>query len=143
MKDISIDAHIYESLSLVTMKFEFIHPQALGERHAETVDVVFKFPKYKKTILSKLHVQVDQDRVIETKLVDKPASSFNVFDDNTENVVPNSKTEDDEREKKELYRVEIGALKPGQSVFVELHLLQPLEIVNGTYQLYIPQSYLP
>ena len=56
MKDICIDAKIHESLSLVTMKMEFIHPQALGQKNAETVDVVYKFPKYQKTVLSKLHV---------------------------------------------------------------------------------------
>jgi hypothetical protein len=39
--------------------------------------------------------------------------------------------------------VEIGAVKPGQSVYIEINLLMPLEIVNGTYQLFIPQSYLP
>lgn len=105
--------------------------------------MVYKFPKYKKTVLSKLHVQIDQDRVVETKIVDKPASSFNLFDDKTEDVVPNSKVDEDDREKKELYRVAIGAVKPGQSVYIELHLLRSLEIVNGTYQLHIPQSYLP
>jgi hypothetical protein len=138
MKDISIDAKIHESISLVTMKLEFIHPQALGEKNAETVDVVYKFPKYKTTVLSKLQVQIDQDRVIETKLVDKPASSFNVFDDKTEDVVPNSKVDEDDRDAKELYRIEVGAVKPGQSVHIEMHLLMPLEIVNGAYQLHIP-----
>lgn len=104
---------------------------------------VYKFPKYNHTVLSQLRVYVDQDRTIDTKLVDKPASQFNLFDDNTEDVVPNSKADDDDRERKELYRIELGQIQPGQSVIVELHLLMPVEIVNGSYHLHIPQSYLP
>lgn len=116
LRDIQYDVTIHESIALAVIKQEFIHPQAMKDRQAESVNAVYKFPKYAGTILSKLCVVIDGDRVIETKLMERPEAAVNLYDDQTEDIVAICKTDDDDRDDQELYRIDIGLVKPGQSV---------------------------
>lgn len=55
------------------------------------------------------------------------------FDDFTENIVAVCKNDDEDFEEKQLIRVDMGIIKPGQTVKIEIHLIHPLEVVNGSY----------
>lgn len=130
-------------MALAIVKQEFSHPQKKSDRNAVPVNAVYKFPKYKDTVLSKLYVTLDGDRIIETQITEKPSGSTKQFDDLTDDVVAICNKDDDDRNRKELYRIDVGMVRPGQLVKVELHLVLPLEVVDASYYLQMPQSYLP
>ena len=47
------------------------------------------------------------------------------------------------KETQELHEIQIGNVLPGQSVIVEMCLIQPLKIIGGSFNFVLPLSYFP
>lgn len=116
LESIDINVEIQESIATIKMIQVYENPNrdepqdANDEPKAKPIDVVFKFPKEKNSLISKMIITVD-DRTIEAKVEGKGKAN-NKFDD----AVAGGHTAamvSDARENKDLLQLEIGNILPG------------------------------
>ncbi len=91
-----------------------------AEDEKKPIDLTFKFPKEKDTVISKMSITIG-DKTIEAKVTEQDTAN-DIFDDamaggNFAAMVKDS------RENVDLHQMDIGNLNPGQKAKIELLLI--------------------
>jgi hypothetical protein len=80
------------------------------------------------------------DKTIEAKIM-KNEKAWEKYDDNI--AAGNMATILKESDNKDLHQLNIGNVLPGQTVCVEIHLIQPIKMSGGAFNFILPLTYFP
>lgn len=106
----------------------------------KSVEVTFKFPKEENSVISKMQITLG-DKTIEAKVMEKEKAEEKYDDAMAAGNMAALLAE--KNEDADMHEVNIGHVLPGQTVIVEMLMIQPLAIVGGSYHLILPLSYYP
>ena len=136
LQEVKVDVDITDSIAKTKINQVFYNP----DTSEQPIEVQYKFPKLKDAVVARMVFTLD-DRTIETKVEEKEKAQEK-YDDaiaagNT--AVKMSQSKDDE----ELYEIDIGNIRAGQTVEVEIHLVTALKAPLGAFDYTLPLIYFP
>jgi Ca-activated chloride channel family protein len=138
LQEVKVDIKIMDSIAKTIVNQVFCNPHTSAQ--AGAIEVQYKFPRIKDAIVTRMVFTLD-DRTIET-LVEVKEKAEQKYDDALAAGNMAIKMNESEDHPK-FYEIDIGNIKPGQKVQVEIHLVAPLAVVGGAFDYNLPLLYFP
>ena len=138
LQEVKVDIKIMDSIAKTMVNQVFCNPDTSAQ--AGAIEVQYKFPRIKDAIVTRMVFTLD-DRTIET-LVEEKEKAEQKYDDAIaagNMAIKMNESEDHQK----FYEIDIGNIKPGQKVQVEIHLVAPLAVVGGAFDYNLPLLYFP